>query len=1442
MKPSSETPGLPESASPSRRRRWVVWLLLLTGAAGLIRWTFWGVPVPSSWARAALTSVADSAVAGRVSIGAVRWFFPLSFDIKQIQLKDAQGEELLRADSARAVVKWAGGRRFIPVHVFIDGLTIHNEGDSIGRFEKWLRSLPADTAGGAATWRIDEWHIHNFQYVGRLKGARDTVRVRRVVGGQWFGEGKAGRGSVRVMDMSWNGADVLADVRARLAWKGDDWWVEAGRAVGRGLFLRADVSRKSGYLHVTLDSLMLDRQPWWDRLAAVPFEALSGSGTFRLDDDTLQFEKVRMVVDHVSSLAGRGRIGAYREGWRRMHFQLPEVRLHIDRKHLARWFPTALPGGLSFIGYQGMLAGRWDDGRVRGTLYSPGGRAKVDAHVFQAQKAWHYQGEVALDASHIRRLWPDGPMKRLTARFNVKARGTHLDSLRAHLDGTILRAEAWPRGSIRDVRVRGELINRFFSGLIESRRPEADFTFNGIIDFTGEKVATASQWHIGLVDLKALQLSAQEATFGGNFRLSGQWADPDSFDFHLQGHSLFLASSEGGLVFDSLQGRFQSTHARKRLAFGSSAVQGRLEGRFQWAELWNVVKWWGYRYWNYPARLPDTAAIASPTYAQGRLVIQHPEVLLGLWRQSVHVSDSITVSFSLSRKNLVEHFYLAGGAVKYQGFQTQGLRIKYDGNRRMGTLMMRTRRMTSQKRLMFDEAHLTAAVSPFSSHWNMLALRNDGSIVLPLRGDLRWWGHDSLVASLTPLDWIIADSVWHFSSTPWRWRKTTGWQLGRVTLRSHASRLSFGQSDSIAGRYDVQMTRFPLGFIGRQVGGMLAESDGPISGQLTWQRNTGLVEGYLHVSPFLFTGDTIGPLYARLESDSFRRRTRMALQLGGPDGRPWVEAAGEITRLGDVPLTNIRARIRRVPFAVLRNYYAHLISDLEGDLDGYLLVDGRLDAPLVVGRLSGRRVGFTVNYLKTHYRLLDHTFRFDQHRFHIDSLTALDEFGHRAVVNGHLTYHYFARTRLDVMLRMDTFHVLNTTASDNQYFYGKAFASGIVSFEGPTDDIFMNADLRSEAGTDVFLPLIEEKPEHRYPFIQWTSAVPAQGKNQSQKAPSGSWFRYVMTTTLTPAARVRIIIDPATNEHVEGRGRGIITFGEPEANMPFFIRGRYEIESGHYYFTALDLFDRTFTIEPGGYILWMGDPYEARIHIVASYRLYAAIDDLMAGILMPEQYEAVRGQRYPVKVMVYLTGPLMKPDIRLDFQIETSSRAGSEAEQIFTSLAQRIKADPDELTRQVMSLLLFERFVPLQGGFSSAIDREAVYQNISSILSAQMNRLLNRLTSDIDYIDNLQLGVVYAPLQPAGPGQLSRRRVELALSTELFNERFFISGRYDFQNLLGNIEVSYRLTPNRTTRLRAFIQNQQSLWLGRYSQQGVGISFSKDFDTWQELLNLQRKK
>lgn len=159
-----------------------------------------------------------------------------------------------------------------------------------------------------------------------------------------------------------------------------------------------------------------------------------------------------------------------------------------------------------------------------------------------------------------------------------------------------------------------------------------------------------------------------------------------------------------------------------------------------------------------------------------------------------------------------------------------------------------------------------------------------------------------------------------------------------------------------------------------------------------------------------------------------------------------------------------------------------------------------------------------------------------------------------------------------------------------------------------------------------------------------------------------------------------------------------------------------------------------------------------------------------------------------------------------------------------------------------MSLLLFERFVPLQGGFSSAIDREAVYQNISSILSAQMNRLLNRLTSDIDYIDNLQLGVVYAPLQPAGPGQLSRRRVELALSTELFNERFFISGRYDFQNLLGNIEVSYRLTPNRTTRLRAFIQNQQSLWLGRYSQQGVGISFSKDFDTWQELLNLQRKK
>ncbi len=1439
MKPSPSE--ISDGASaPSRRRRyrWVLWGVIIVAGVGLFRWASGGIPVPSAWVKAALDRL-DPYLSKGLSVDDVRWFFPLTFELHGVRLVDDARQDLVRIDSARVRLKLLGRARLTPARILAHGVTVWNEGEGAGRLERWLQAAPREGPSEGASWRVEQWRVEDLRYWGRLADSLDTLQVAVIDGSQWYGKDTFWQGNVELSALEWNGKKVMDVAGASLEGEGDRWQVQNMQMDGVGLRLRGRLAKQKQAVALVLDEFMLKRQAWWMRWGKVPFEQVEGNGAVALTSDTLRIDRLRLRVDRRSALEGKGRIIGYRKGWAQAQFDFSHIKADVAREHLRQWVRLSLPGAIAFLGYRGRWHGRESDMTFDGTFRLPQGKIRTRARLSRIDGQWHYEGAVSPDLSGLHALFPKLPVQRFSGRFRIKGQGHRMKDLHLHVDGRVASVATWPRGRLDNMYVRGELMDRFFSGLIESRGPNADFTFNGIIDFNRPGWAISSEWQIGLIDLKALGFTSGEASVGGHFFTSGQWHARDSFDFRLRGGSLFLASSEGGIVLDTLHGTFRSTRYRKKMSFQSSAIRGALEGHFQWDELLRLAAWWGHQFWNYPRTLPDTSAIPLRTYARGRLLIRHPEVLLGIFDKRIHVSDSIVTTFRISRRKLLEQLKMETGAIQYAPFRTAAFRIKYEGGLALGTAMLNVTGVALHDRLLFDDVHFTAAMAQHTAQWNLLALRNDLSVILPLRGRVRRWGDDSLRIAFTPIDWIIADSTWHFSSTAWRWQPRAGWKPGRLLLRSGDSHLSFAPSDTTGRRYSLRMWRFPLGYIGRHLGGMLAVSDGPVSGRLGWHRSTRLLDGNVRVDPFLFTGDTIGPLHIHLRSDTSLHRTQLQLALKGPDDRKWIEAAGEVSQLNKVPLTHLRVRIRKVPFSVLKNYYAHLISDLEGTLNGYVFLEGRMDAPLVVGQLEGQDVAFTVNYLKTRYRI-DHTFHFDQQRFYIDSLPVLDQEGHKASVNGYLSYKYFAGTQLDVSLRLDTFHVLNTTAADNRYFYGQAFASGLVSFQGPLDDVFMNADLKSEDGTDVYLPLTDEKPSRQYPFIQWTSARPLPSERQASSG-EAAWLRYVMTTTLTPAARVRIIIDPATQEYVQGRGRGIITFGEPAANVPFFIRGRYEIESGDYYFTALDLFERRFAIEPGGYILWMGDPYEARIHVVASYRLYAAIDDLLATTLTPQQYQAIRGQRYPVKVLIYLTGALMHPDIRLDFQIEGGHRAGSEAERVLASVAQRIKADPDELTRQVMSLLLFERFVPLRAGFSSAIDRETVYQNISSILSAQMSRLLNRLTSDVEYIDNLQLGVVYAPAsQPTG-SRLMRRRVELALSTELFNERFFISGRYDFQNLLGNLQVSYRLTPDRSVRLHAFVQTQQNLWLGRYSQQGVGISFSKDFETWQELFNIQRK-
>jgi hypothetical protein len=132
------------------------------------------------------------------------------------------------------------------------------------------------------------------------------------------------------------------------------------------------------------------------------------------------------------------------------------------------------------------------------------------------------------------------------------------------------------------------------------------------------------------------------------------------------------------------------------------------------------------------------------------------------------------------------------------------------------------------------------------------------------------------------------------------------------------------------------------------------------------------------------------------------------------------------------------------------------------------------------------------------------------------------------------------------------------------------------------------------------------------------------------------------------------------------------------------------------------------------------------------------------------------------------------------------------------------------------------------------------------MLSNQVSNWLNRLSNDFD------LGVNYRP-----GNQITQDELEVAVSTQLFNERLQVSTNVGYQSaasareqnqFIGDFAVEYLLTDAGKLRLKAFSQsNDRNLNQADQAPttQGFGLRYQEEFDTlrefWHKITGRARK-
>ena len=519
------------------------------------------------------------------------------------------------------------------------------------------------------------------------------------------------------------------------------------------------------------------------------------------------------------------------------------------------------------------------------------------------------------------------------------------------------------------------------------------------------------------------------------------------------------------------------------------------------------------------------------------------------------------------------------------------------------------------------------------------------------------------------------------------------------------------------------------------------------------------------------------------------------------------------------------------PLDILNLVLKSFASGVSGVGTGNVLITGPTDEIGIYGSIMAEEASMTIDYLQTKFNFSD-SIIFQGNRFVFNQISLKDDRQNSATLSGYVAHNNFKDFEVDLRMGVDNVRIIDTREKDNDLFYGTAFASGVATIAGPANNLDFNISARTDRNTRLFIPLNAGEEVSDYSFISFVES------RESARAPDEiilpiridrqkSSVALNIDLDVTPDAEVQLVFDSRTGEIMRARGSGNLNLSLDHSGN-FSIFGDYTIEDGDYLLTLGNFINKRFIVEEGGTINWNGDINNTQINIKAIYKLSASLYSLL-------QLESLRA-RIPVECHLNMSGNLVNPVIGFDIYLPTAD------EETRTYLRNAINSE-EEMSRQFLYLLVMNNFYsdPAYAGISNTTTTGASAMGVTTteMLSNQLSNWLSQISNDFD------IGFAYRP-----GNEISSQEVEVALSTQLLNDRVVINGNVDVggqestsrtNNISGDFDVEVKLTEK--VRFKVFNRsNDNILYESAPYTQGFGLFFRKDFNRLKEIFQRDKSK
>ena len=508
------------------------------------------------------------------------------------------------------------------------------------------------------------------------------------------------------------------------------------------------------------------------------------------------------------------------------------------------------------------------------------------------------------------------------------------------------------------------------------------------------------------------------------------------------------------------------------------------------------------------------------------------------------------------------------------------------------------------------------------------------------------------------------------------------------------------------------------------------------------------------------------------------------------------------------------------------------IIEMNGKMSGSIYVQGLVDDPDFTGEITFNDFELFVPYTNVKYKFATPLVsKISKNNFEIPEIAFFDKrYKTKGTVRGKIYHRLFDKWILNLNVNTDNILALDTNENDNSDYYGRVFAEGNAHFVGPVENLKINIKAKTKPNTFFYIPIGGVREAGNNDFIRFLPPRKPKNpldffeENPSTALAEDNNLQVNISLEATEEAQTEILFDPRLGHSLRSRGKGVLEI-DVDSYGKFDLFGSYIISDGNYFFNFANFVTKKFSVVGDGVITWAGDPYNAVLDVEAMYNTKVSN---IGEYLENESYSG----NTDVQLKIHLTENLYTPSIELGVYLPRSS------ESVRSALSYAM-ANQDQENRQFLSIITTRKFLSERNN----VGESGLANTVFEILSNQISNIASNISEQVD------VGIQYIQ---GSPLDNTSDEIDLSLTTQL-SDRLTVQGNvgvpvgsgYQTSQFVGEFDILYRLNKQGTVQLKAFNRKDEienlSTEINGY-RQGIGIQYSKDFNSFRELKESILKK